>query len=353
MIRPRLSSSWRFVVIAAASLVLWSAQDRALLAQSDLDAFMRQVMDRRDDNWKKLQQYILDEKEEIDIRGPASFPLWGERREFTWFIQDGFFVRSPLKVNGATVSEEDRRKYEANYLRRMKARDRRARAREQAAASADSASSDQAAAAGVVDPVDADQPDDQSSAPADLESFISQTRQPEFVSSAYFLRFKFDEGRYALVGREKLEGLDVLKVEYYPQKLFRDDPDERRRRRERDEAGNGRSSDPRVDDTVNRLMNKGSRVTLWIEPAAHQIIKYTFDNVDMNFFPGQWLVSVTGVHATMTMSRPFPDIWLPRDTVIDASFTVAVGEVRGRYMLAYHDYRQADVSTAIRVPGVR
>jgi hypothetical protein len=55
----------------------------------------------------------------------------------------------------------------------------------------------------------------------------------------------------------------------------------------------------------------------------------------------------------MTMSRPFPDIWLPRDTVIEASFMVAVGEVTGRYLLAYHDYRQADVTTAIRVPGVR
>src|ERR1044072_7119134 len=31
-------------------------------AQTDLDAFMRQVLARRDDNWKKLQQYILDER---------------------------------------------------------------------------------------------------------------------------------------------------------------------------------------------------------------------------------------------------------------------------------------------------
>ena len=49
---------------------------------------------------------------------------------------------------------------------------------------------------------------------------MQETRQPEFVSSAYFLRFKFDAGRYALVGREQLEGQDVLRVEYYPTKLF-------------------------------------------------------------------------------------------------------------------------------------
>lgn len=351
MIRFRIS---KFALVAAAGLALWSAQDRALSAQSDLDAFMRQVMDRRDDNWKKLQQYILDEREVFDLRGPGRLPLWGERREFTWFIKDGFFVRSPLKVNGATVGEDDRRKYEDNYLRRQKTRDRRARARAAAEASGTSGPADPVSADGDAnDPQDADRPEDQSAAPADIESFIRQTRQPEFVSSAYFLRFKFDEGRYALVGREKLDGRDVLRVEYYPEKLFRDDPDERRSRRQREAAKQNPENNKRVDDTVNRLMNKGSRVTLWIEPAAHQIIKYTFDNVDMDFFPGQWLVNVTGAHATMTMNQPFPDIWLPRDTNIEVTFMVAIGEIDAHYSLDYHDYRQADVTSAIRVPGAR
>ena len=40
-------------------------------AQSDLDAFMKDVVVRRDDNWKKLQQYILDEREEISLGGPG------------------------------------------------------------------------------------------------------------------------------------------------------------------------------------------------------------------------------------------------------------------------------------------
>jgi hypothetical protein len=348
----------RFVLLAAAGLVMWSAQGRALVAQSDLDAFMRQVMERRDDNWKKLQQYILDEREEFDLRGPGNFPLWGERREFTWFIKDGFFVRSPLKVNGATVGEDDRRKYEDNYLRRQKARDRRARARAAEASNTQAASNQAApnpapATDADADSSDADLSGDQSPAPADLESFIKQTRQPEFVSSAYFLRFRFDEGRYALVGREKLDGRDVLRVEYYPEKLFRDEESERRRQRQRERSGQDNPNSQRVDETVNRLMNKGSRITLWIEPTAHQILKYTFDNVDLDFFPGQWLVNVTGVHATMTMGQPFPEIWLPRDTNFLVTFMVAVGEVEGHYSLQFHDYRQADVTTAIRVPEVR
>ena len=50
---------------------------RQLSAQTDLDAFMKQVMERRDDNWKKLQQYILDEREEFDVRGPGGVAALG------------------------------------------------------------------------------------------------------------------------------------------------------------------------------------------------------------------------------------------------------------------------------------
>ena len=60
---------------------------------------------RRDENWKKLQQYILDEREQVEVRGPAHISLWGERRDYTWYIRDGFFVRSPVKVNGVAIGE--------------------------------------------------------------------------------------------------------------------------------------------------------------------------------------------------------------------------------------------------------
>jgi hypothetical protein len=89
-----------------------------LTAQSDLDAFMQQVVARRDDNWKKLQQYVLDEHEVMELRGPGNTRLWGEEREYTWFIRDGFFIRSPIKFNGVTISEDERQRAEAEYLRR-------------------------------------------------------------------------------------------------------------------------------------------------------------------------------------------------------------------------------------------
>ena len=92
----------------------------------------------RDANWKKLQQYVLDERETDRAARPGAHPLWGERREYTWYIRDGFFVRSPLKFNGVTIADAERRKFEADYLRRMQERDKR-RARRQAEAGADDA----------------------------------------------------------------------------------------------------------------------------------------------------------------------------------------------------------------------
>src|SRR5437867_697231 len=108
------------VFVAILCLASWVA---APLAQTDLDALMRDVLARRDDNWRKLQQYVLDEHETIDLRGPTRLPMWGERRDYTWYIRDGFFVRSPVKVNGAAVPEGERRKYEADYLKRQQRRE--------------------------------------------------------------------------------------------------------------------------------------------------------------------------------------------------------------------------------------
>src|SRR5215831_12807488 len=146
-------------------------------AQSDLDAFMREVLARRDDNWKKLQQYVLDEREQIVINGPNKLPLWGDRREYTWYIRDGFFVRSPVKFNGVTVSEEDRRKFEADYLKRAQRMDERRGNRGQRPADPDIAEQPPAGGGRGDEP-----------APENVESFLKQTRQPGFVSSSYFLR---------------------------------------------------------------------------------------------------------------------------------------------------------------------
>ena len=278
---------------------------------------------QRDDNWKKLQQYVLDERENIDLRGPSRSPVWGERREYTWYIRDGFFVRSPVKVNGVTIGEAERRKYEADYLRAA------------AAARAASRATSQGQA------IDAP--------PPDVESLLRQTREPEFISSAYFLRFRFEEGKYALVGREKLET---------PSRATCCASSTTRRISFAARTAGGttrgtKDEDRAYDAEFRRLMNKTALVTLWVEPNAHQIVKYTFDNIAFDFLPAQWLVHIDELHASMTMGQPFPEVWLPHALDFQGAITLAVGQFDLRYGLEYHDYRRADVTTKVTIPKVK
>ena len=296
--------------------------------QTDLDAFMQQVLAKRDDNWKKLQQYVLDEREQVALTGPLHTPLWGERREYAWFIRDGFFVRSPVKVDGVTIGEAERRKYETDYLKRQQELDRR-RGRGPTTTTGPAQPS----------PADAD-------APKDVDAILRQARQPEFISSAYFLRFRFEEGKYALVGHDTLNGHDTLRVEYYPAQLFRGDT-RRPNRGDRSNAGNA------TEEQMRRMMNKVALITLWVEPASHQIIKYTFNNVAFDFLPAQWLARVDDIHASMTMSEAFPEVWLPQNLVVAASMTIAIGQYDFQYTVDYHDYRRADVTSKVGIPAAR
>jgi hypothetical protein len=323
---------------SAPALSAWSR----LGTQSDLDAFMQKVVARRDENWKKLQQYVLDETEQIQVRGPSQLPVWGDRREYTWYIKDGYFVRSPVKANGVTISEEERRKYEERYLRRAKNRDKRDAEAKEKAKQGGETPADAPAAERVPEEL-----------PASMDAFLSQSRAPEFVDSAYFLKFKFEEGKYALVGRETIEGQETLRIEYYPAKLFSDEkkdkpenkPDPNKPDQEK------KKEDKRWEETMERMMNKVSLVTIWVEPKSYQIVKYTFDNVNFDFLPAAWLLRINDLKASMTMSQPIKDVkdlWLPQQIDFYFSAMVALGAFDARYHIDYHDYRQATTSGRIK-----
>jgi hypothetical protein len=156
------------------------------------------------------------------------------------------------------------------------------------------------------------------------------------VSAAYFMKFTFDAGHYALAGRESYEGRDVLRIEYYPTRLFaegRTRPNRKLREK---------------DDQIDEKMNKSALVTLWVDPARNQILRYDFDNIDMDFLPGRSLARLEGLEATMRMAQVFPDVWLPTTIEVRFGMAMAAGVVDARYAVEYKDYRRADVSTRIR-----
>jgi hypothetical protein len=263
-------------------------------AQSDLDAFMGRVLTRRDANWKKLQQYVLEEREAFRVDGGPSSRLYGFEREYLWFIRDGVFVRSPVKADGVTIADAERRREEDRWFRRERRREARRSAR-------------------------------------GLDGL-----EPRFVSSAYFLEFKFDPGQYALAGREQRDGREVLRIEYYPTKLFsegRTRPNRRLRERE-----------PDVEDK----MNKVALVTLWVDPAEHQILQYEFRNIDMDFLPGRAFARVDGLEASMRMGEPFPGVWLPRSVQMRFAGTLATGSISGEYTVEYFNYKLADVTVTVK-----
>jgi hypothetical protein len=295
---------------------------------TDLDRLMAEVLERRDQAWKRFHDYVLDERERVAVTGPAGIPLFGLEREYTWFVQDGYYVRSPVKADGVTIAEPERRQREAQWLAQERRREERARKK----AEGDAASAAAPTAGRATEATDAQVGAGAGSTGADedVTRLFRATVEPRFVSEAYFLRFRFEPGNYFLAGRERLGDRDVLRIEYYPTNLFRSDPDDE------DEA------------RLQRQMNKVAMVTLWVDPAERQIVKYVFENMDFGFLPGRWLVRVDGAEASMTMGQPVDGSWLPLRIQVKLGFSTAKGPVAVDYDRQYSGYRRAETSARIR-----
>ena len=303
-----------------------AAQAKPAAAKSDLDAFMEKVLARRDVNRKMLNQYVLDETETFEILGPGRWPLHRTRRDFTWYEREAMHVRSPVRFNGVAVGEKARLEYEQSWARRERDRLER-KAKNEPDTREISVGSEGIQVSGATVPT-----------------------EPRFVSEAYFMDFTFEPGNYYLAGREQLEGQDVLRIEYYPTALFNDKDDEKTPREMKRKPSKDDKRDRRIEQDLNRKMNKTALVTLWVDPAEHQIVKYTFDNVWLDFLPAAWLVRIDDLRASMTMGQPFPGVWLPRGMTIHAGLTLALGSFEAGYDRTFTNYREGEVKTRIRTP---
>lgn len=325
---------WIGICLLAALPALAAAQPAAR-PPTDLDRLMEDVVRQRDDNWKKLQQYILTERQKVTVTGPDGLRLFGASHAYQWFVKDGFFIRSPLTANGVTIAEGERRRYEDHYLTRMKERDARKAKRD--------------AEKGLP-------PAPASTAVGDL---LSQQAEPSFVSAAYFLEFKFEPGRYALAGRETLDGREVLRIEYHPARLFSGDEEvtvgvgskgasvsrnEREARRERRRSQQDRDEDARIE----QQMNKTALITLWVLRDEKQIVRYVFDNVDWGFLPGRSVLRFDDLTASMRMHEAFPGIWLPQAIAANVRVATALGRTGASYDVTYSEYRQAGVTVRVK-----
>jgi len=284
------------------------------------------------------------------VLGAGRMPFARMRYEYTWYVRDGVHVRSPVKFNGVPIGETERRAYEDRWVKseegRRKFRTEREAKREQAG-----------------------------KGPALSAPSINE---PRFISESYFMDFKFEPGNYYLAGKETLEGQQVLKIDYLPTKLFNDDHDESEDQEIRKAEAEAKAKEPKdapaakdekqkekkpdkrsakeqekekqFEQDIERKMNKSSQVTLWVDPATYQIVKYTFDNVWLDFLPAGWLVKVDDLRASMQMGQPFPGVWLPRNLSIHAGVSIALGPMELSYRREFTNYRKADVSSKVTVP---
>lgn len=149
-------------------------------AATDIDEFMSKVMQNRRIDAERLRDYVFSEKEELDIKGPRIAAIESFRREYVWFVRDGYLVRSPVKINGVKVSKEEQSAAEEEWIKREKKR----------------------------------------------------TRGNSLDREAFF-GFKFEFGRYLFAGEQEFEGRKAVVVEYYP--MMRGDEDRRRKTDKRDD----------------------------------------------------------------------------------------------------------------------
>ena len=342
--------------------------------RSDVDRLMRQVLARGGEN-RTARRYVFDEVERFAVTGPGGEAYRSFVREYVWYERDGVFVRSPVRIDGVAVGEADWRRYEASWLA---AEARRAgegaddadescgppppagsggggadpgsadAGRADAAPDARPASSDDtahgSADAGRADARPASS-DDTAHGPADADradAAPAADRQPRFLSASYWIDFEFEPGNYYFAGRERLAGRDVLRVEYYPERLFGAGG--------RDDAACGRAAVFAVPG-AHEALNKTTLVTLWIDPEEHRIVRFAFDDAGFGFLPLRWLIRLEGLSASMTMGRPLDDgVWLPERLEASGVMTMASGSAAVTYSRTFTDHRRARTGGRLRTP---
>jgi len=262
--------------------------------QDDIDAFMETVLANREINWQATYDYVFNEVEKLRIRGADIAALQSFDQEYTWYVREGYLVRSPWSINGVEVDRETREKAELEWIADVKEDDNNAR-----------------------------------------------------IQRDSFFDFEFEPGNYLFAGREIFEGHEVVKIEYYPTDAFFGDEDEnkgegeRRRKRDRDE------DDEFDEEEFEHMFAKTSLVTMLVLPEERQIVQWTFENVSFEFLPYRWLFRMDEIRASMTMDQPIEGVWLPREIRASARASTASFDLEVEYARTFGDYKEPAVGAGV------
>ncbi|MCY4508787.1 MAG: hypothetical protein OXG35_17800, partial [Acidobacteria bacterium] len=336
----RPARSWGSEVVRLAFLgVLTAGVAGAATAQergeNELDRFMEQVLARRDENRIARREYVFDEVERFTVTGYDGEVYSSFTLEFVWYRRDGVFVRSPVRFNGVDAGEDDWRRYEAEWLEAEAGRAR------DAAAETPCAADDPSGSPAAVDEAAVRSPSPGGArGTADLSA--AADLRPRFLAESYWLDFEFEPGNYYFAGRERLAGRDVLRIEYFPERLFQ----------ERDPVDGDCNRPPISVPGVQEAFNESTLVTLWVDPDEHQIVRFTFDGIGFDFLPLRWLIRLDELSASMTMGRPLDGaVWLPERIEAVGVMTMASGSTTVAYSRTFSGYQEAETGARLRPPA--
>jgi hypothetical protein len=170
-----------------------------------------------------------------------------------------------------------------------------------------------------------------------VDDIISQTFEPDFIRSANFMQFKFDAGSYALAGREKMLEPRRPEDRVLPEAAVRDEQPESTVRAARKTPSCDKEDEFERD--IEQKMNKVSLVTLWVDPAEKQILKYEFRFQDLDFLPGRTLVRFEKRALDDGDGRAVCERLAALGVGMRFRLGSAVGPLEARYDVKYRDYR--------------
>ena len=157
-----------------------AGESHASHSGNDVDLFMKRALDNRA-SWQRLGDFILCETVDLELETPSGIPRFSLQHEYQWYVRNGVAVRSPVRFDGVDIDEDQRRDFEADWLREE------ARRRTQ----------------------------------------HDHLPEPRFIADTYyFAEFQYELGSSYIVGREIVAGREVVRVEFYPADHLDDEADQ-------------------------------------------------------------------------------------------------------------------------------
>ena len=265
----------------------------------DLDSLMALVLANHSVDWDQLYDYVFDEVEALRFEGTGIAAISSYEHEYTWYVRDGYLVRSPVRVNGVEIAEATRIEEEDDWLRR-----------------------------------------------------IRSGEPTERIERDSFFDFGFEPGSYYFAGRRLVDGRELVEIEYYPTRSYSIDA-----ARDESEGPPAWKRDllfgaPLLGNQAGRakaerVIGRAAVITLLVDPKEQRILHATIESAGVEGLPS-WLVKVEGVRASMQMHRPLEEVWLPQQVSVAGTLVTARQSIDVVYSRVFRNYRRVEVGGEVK-----